>query len=55
MNSYSPTYYNNGEIVSSISTTQITDVNDPNYNIYLTYEGIQLLSYLQIADDYDQY
>lgn len=52
---YSPNYYNNGEIVSSISATQITDVNDPNYNIYLTYEGIQLLSYLQISDDYDQY
>ena len=55
LNSYSPTYYNNGDIVSSISATQITDVNDPNYNIYLTYEGIQLLSYLQISDDYDQY
>ena len=55
LNSYSPTYYNNGDIVSSISATQITDVNDPNYNIYLTYEGIQLLSYLQISDDYNQY
>ena len=55
LNSYYPTYYNNGEIVSSISATQITDVNDPNYNIYLTYEGIQLLSYLQISDDYNQY
>ena len=55
LNRYSPNYYNNGEIVSSISATQITDVNDPNYNIYLTYEGIQLLSYLQISDDYDQY
>ena len=55
LNCYYPTCYNNGEIVSSISATQITDVNDPNYNIYLTYEGIQLLSYLQISDDYDQY
>lgn len=55
LNCYYPTCYNNGEIVSSISYTTITDVNDPNYNIYLTYEGIQLLSYLQISDDYDEY
>ena len=50
-----PTYYNNGKIVPLTSTTQITDVNDPNYNIYLTYEEKHMLSYLQISDDYDQY
>ena len=50
-----PQFYINGEVTYIDNNTKISDKNDKNNGIYLNYSAIHLFSYLQIADDYDQY